>query len=82
MTKKLSMQEIILILQKFWSQNGVNLMQAYDNEVGAGTQSPYTFLRANGPEPWSAAYVQRLEGQQMEDMVKILTDFFNIINFK
>ncbi len=58
MTKKLSMQEIILILQKFWSQNGVNLMQAYDNEVGAGTQSPYTFLRANGPEPWSAAYVQ------------------------
>ena len=33
-------------------------MQAYDNEVGAGTQSPYTFLRANGPEPWNAAYVQ------------------------
>ena len=57
-TKKLSFQEIILTLQGFWSEQGANLMQAYDNEVGAGTMSPYTFLRANGPEPWGAAYVQ------------------------
>ena len=34
------------------------LMQAYDNEKGAGTMSPYTFLRAIGPEPWNAAYVE------------------------
>lgn len=56
--KKLSLQDIILTLQEFWAAKGANLMQAYDNEVGAGTQSPYTFLRANGPEPWAAAYVQ------------------------
>ncbi|MBP6300468.1 MAG: glycine--tRNA ligase subunit alpha [Lactococcus raffinolactis] len=58
MSNKLSFQEIILTLQEFWSKQGANLMQAYDNEVGAGTMSPYTFLRANGPEPWNAAYVQ------------------------
>ncbi len=34
------------------------LMQAYDTEKGAGTMSPYTFLRAIGPEPWNAAYVE------------------------
>lgn len=56
--KKLAFQDIILTLQGFWSKQGANLMQAYDNEVGAGTMSPYTFLRSNGPEPWGAAYVQ------------------------
>lgn len=50
--KKLAFQDIILTLQGFWSKQGANLMQAYDNEVGAGTMSPYTFLRSNGPEPW------------------------------
>ncbi|WP_281164996.1 glycine--tRNA ligase subunit alpha [Liquorilactobacillus sicerae] len=58
MEKQLSMQEIILRLQKFWSQQGCMLMQAYDTEKGAGTMSPYTFLRAIGPEPWNAAYVE------------------------
>jgi glycyl-tRNA synthetase alpha chain len=58
MTNKLSLQEIILTLQQYWATQGANLMQAYDNEVGAGTMSPYTFLRASGPEPWNAAYVQ------------------------
>ncbi len=43
---------------KFWSENGCMLMQAYDTEKGAGTMSPYTFLRAIGPEPWNAAYVE------------------------
>jgi glycyl-tRNA synthetase alpha chain len=38
------------------------LMQAYDTEKGAGTMSPYTFLRAIGPEPWNAAYVFSGEG--------------------
>ena len=55
---KLTVQEMILSLQKFWSDNGCMLMQAYDTEQGAGTMSPYTFLRAIGPEPWRAAYVE------------------------
>ncbi|AEV95216.1 glycine--tRNA ligase subunit alpha [Pediococcus claussenii] len=58
MTKKLSVQEIILTLQKYWSDQGCMLMEAYDTEKGAGTMSPYTFLRAIGPEPWNAAYVE------------------------
>ena len=58
MSKKLTFQEIILTLQQFWNDQGCMLMQAYDNEKGAGTMSPYTFLRAIGPEPWNAAYVE------------------------
>ncbi|GEP18658.1 glycine--tRNA ligase subunit alpha [Pediococcus argentinicus] len=58
MSKKLSVQEIILTLQKYWSDQGCMLMEAYDTEKGAGTMSPYTFLRAIGPEPWNAAYVE------------------------
>ena len=45
MSKKLTFQEIILTLQQFWNDQGCMLMQAYDNEKGAGTMSPYTFLR-------------------------------------
>jgi glycyl-tRNA synthetase alpha chain len=58
MEKKLTVQEMILTLQNFWSSNGCMLMQSYDTEKGAGTMSPYTFLRAIGPEPWNAAYVE------------------------
>lgn len=58
MDHKLNVQEMILTLQRFWSEQGCMLMQAYDTEKGAGTMSPYTFLRAIGPEPWNAAYVE------------------------
>ncbi|MCG7198004.1 glycine--tRNA ligase subunit alpha [Pediococcus pentosaceus] len=58
MNKKLSVQEIILTLQKYWADQGCMLMEAYDTEKGAGTMSPYTFLRTIGPEPWNAAYVE------------------------
>ena len=58
MAKKLSVQEIILTLQNYRSNQGCLLLQAYDTEKGAGTMSPYTFLRAIGPEPWNAAYVE------------------------
>ena len=58
MSKKLTLQEIILTLQNYWSNQGCLLLQAYDTEKGAGTMSPYTFLRAIGPEPWNAAYVE------------------------
>jgi len=51
-------QGLILALQTYWSQQGCALLQPYDIEVGAGTFHPATFLRAIGPEPWRAAYVQ------------------------
>ena len=58
MADKLSMQDIILTLQQFWAKQGCMLMQSYDTEKGAGTMSPYTFLREIGPEPWNVAYVE------------------------
>ncbi len=54
----LSFQAIILRLQTFWAEQGCVLLQPLDMEVGAGTFHPATFLRALGPEPWRAAYVQ------------------------
>ena len=51
-------QELILRLQQYWAEQGCVLLQPLDMEVGAGTFHPATFLRAIGPEPWSAAYVQ------------------------
>jgi glycyl-tRNA synthetase alpha chain len=51
-------QELIFALQKYWSQQGCVILQPYDMEMGAGTFHAATFLRAIGPEPWSAAYVQ------------------------
>ena len=53
-----SFQEIMLRLQAFWNEQGCALLQPYDMEVGAGTFHTATFLRAIGPEPWKAAYVQ------------------------
>jgi glycyl-tRNA synthetase alpha chain len=54
----LTFQQIILTLQQFWDKQGCALLQPYDMEVGAGTSHTATFLRALGPEPWKAAYVQ------------------------
>jgi glycyl-tRNA synthetase alpha chain len=51
-------QQIILALQQYWDAQGCALLQPYDMEVGAGTSHTATFLRALGPEPWRAAYVQ------------------------
>jgi glycyl-tRNA synthetase alpha chain len=53
-----SFQEIILTMQRFWSDYGCVILQPYDTEVGAGTSSPATLLRALGKDPWNAAYVQ------------------------
>ncbi|MCS6778864.1 MAG: glycine--tRNA ligase subunit alpha [Geminicoccaceae bacterium] len=53
-----SFQDLILRLQHFWSERGCLILQPYDMEVGAGTFHPATTLRALGPEPWKAAYVQ------------------------
>jgi len=54
----LTFQQIILKLNQYWDRQGCVLLQPYDMEMGAGTFHTATFLRAIGPEPWSAAYVQ------------------------
>jgi len=51
-------QELIFALQSYWSSQGCVILQPYDMEMGAGTFHTGTLLRAVGPEPWSAAYVQ------------------------
>ena len=58
MNQKPTFQEVILRLQDYWNRQGCVLLQPYDIEVGAGTFHTATFLRALGPEPWRAAYVQ------------------------
>jgi len=54
----MNFQDLILRLQSYWGARGCALLQPYDIEVGAGTFHTATFLRALGPEPWNAAYVQ------------------------
>ncbi len=58
MQKSLSFQGLILRLHEFWSTQGCVILQPYDVEMGAGTFHPATTLRALGPKPWKAAYVQ------------------------
>jgi glycyl-tRNA synthetase alpha chain len=53
-----SFQSLIADMQEFWARQGCVILQPYDIEVGAGTFHPATALRALGPEPWRAAYVQ------------------------
>ena len=54
----MTFQALIRALQAYWSEQGCVIQQPYDMEMGAGTFHPATFLRALGPEPWRAAYVQ------------------------
>jgi len=54
----LSFQGLILALHAYWSRQGCVILQPYDVEIGAGTLAPATVLRALGPKPWRAAYVQ------------------------
>lgn len=58
MRKPLKFQELIQKFNQYWSDQGCLLVQSYDLEVGAGTFSPHTFLRALGPKPWKAACVE------------------------
>jgi len=58
MDPKNSFQGLILTLQNFWADQGCVILQPYDMEMGAGTFHPATTLRALGPKPWKAAYVQ------------------------
>jgi glycyl-tRNA synthetase alpha chain len=54
----ITFQDVITKLSSFWSSRGCLIVQPYDLEKGAGTFNPATFLRALGPEPWNAAYVE------------------------
>lgn len=54
----ITFQQMIFTLQQYWAEQGCIIVQPYDVEMGAGTFHPATFLRAIGPEPWHAAYVQ------------------------
>ncbi|MDC4223458.1 MAG: glycine--tRNA ligase subunit alpha [Candidatus Manganitrophus sp.] len=56
--KPLTFQELFLSLHQYWAEQGCVMIQSYDKEVGAGTFHPATTLRALGPKPWNAAYVQ------------------------
>ncbi|SFP93738.1 glycine--tRNA ligase subunit alpha [Sphingomonas rubra] len=58
MTQPLSFQRMILALHDYWSDRGCLILQPYDMEMGAGTFHPATTLRALGPNPWNAAFVQ------------------------
>ncbi|WP_310495933.1 glycine--tRNA ligase subunit alpha [Sandarakinorhabdus sp.] len=58
MTQPLSFQNIILALQSYWGRHGCAVLQPYDMEMGAGTFHPATTLRALGPRPWNACFVQ------------------------
>ncbi len=58
MDRPLSFQDLILRLHGFWAKQGCVILQPYDVEMGAGTFHPATTLRALGPRPWRAAYVQ------------------------
>lgn len=53
-----SFQEVVFALNKYWSDYGCAILQSYDMEVGAGTFSPYTFLKSLGKGSWKAAHVQ------------------------
>ncbi len=55
---KQSFQDLIQVLHQFWAGEGCVILQPYDMEMGAGTFHPATTLRALGPKPWRAAYVQ------------------------
>jgi glycyl-tRNA synthetase alpha chain len=56
--KALSLQEIILRLQRYWADYGCVIFQPYDTEKGAGTFNPATFLKVIGPAHWKVAYVE------------------------
>ena len=58
MPKAETFQDLILTLQNYWAKQGCLILQPYDVEMGAGTFHPATTLRALGPRPWRAAYVQ------------------------
>jgi glycyl-tRNA synthetase len=58
MAEALDFQSLIMVLEKYWADNGCLIWQPYHTEVGAGTMNPATSLRVLGPEPWNVGYVE------------------------
>ncbi|WP_353651089.1 glycine--tRNA ligase [Nakamurella sp. A5-74] len=54
----LTLQDVLLTLQRFWTERGAMVVQPFNTEVGAGTGNPATMLRVLGPEPWRVGYVE------------------------
>ncbi len=54
----MTFQDVVLALQKYWSDQGCLIAQPYDIEKGAATFNPTTFLRSLGPEPFNAAFIE------------------------
>ncbi len=54
----MTLQDLLLAIQRHWGERGCVVAQPYDLEVGAGTMHPDTFFRVLGPEPWRVAYCQ------------------------
>ncbi len=54
----MNFQEIILKLEKYWSEQGCCIGNPYDIEKGAGTMNPLTFFKTLGEEPWKVCYVE------------------------
>ncbi len=79
---KNDISRIILALQKYWADQHCIIAQPYDVEKGAGTMSPYTFLKALGPEPWRVAYVEPSRRPADARYGGNPTDCISIINFK
>jgi glycyl-tRNA synthetase alpha chain len=73
LTARRSFQGLILTLHRFWAEQGCVILQPYDMEVGAGTFHPATTLRALGPRPWKAAYVQPSRRPRTAAMAKTRT---------
>ena len=82
-TPPATFQDLILTLQHYWAKQGCVLQQPYDMEMGAGTFHPATFLRAIGPEPWSAAYIQPCrrptDGRYGEKMTSVTINPINVV---
>lgn len=73
-------QGLILTLQDYWARQGCTIVQPLDMEVGAGTSHPMTCLRAIGPEPIAAAYVQPSRRRPMVATVRIQIAYNTIIS--
>jgi glycyl-tRNA synthetase alpha chain len=76
----LSFQGLIRALHDYWSRQGCVILQPYDVEVGAGTLHPATVLRALGPKPWRAAYVQPRAVRRTAAMARTPTGYSTIIS--
>lgn len=71
----MNFQELLLGIQRYWSEQGCVLQQPYDIEVGAGTMHPDTFFRVLGPDPWRVAYCQPsrrpVDGRYAENPMRV-----------